>query len=189
MGYKPFVPPTINHDWVFTDPRINELLKKALHKLGKLNAFSQIVPDADTFILLLIKANEKRKVQRSNCIERKQTNLEGIQSYFKEEIICNSRQEVQNYITAVREATQALKTSRLSNQLLCNAHKTLMQDMCKNPGEWREIQNWIGGSSLENAKFIPPPPTEIPRLMSDLEKFWYNGKIHTHHLIRIAISY
>lgn len=32
-------------------------------------------------------------------------------------------------------------------------------------------QNWIGGSRPGNAVFVPPPPLEVPRCMSQLELF------------------
>ena len=43
----------------------------------------------------------------------------------------------------------------------------------KTPGEFRRSQNWIGrpGADLMTAEFVPPPPDDVDRLMSDLEKF------------------
>jgi len=59
----------------------------------------------------------------------------------------------------------------------------------KQPGEYRSSQNWIGGSSLADATFIPPHPDSVPDLMGDLEAFWHNPDIAVPHLIRVAISH
>jgi Fic family protein len=100
--------------------------------------------------------------------------------------------EVRNYIDAVNAAIVELEKLPLSNRLLKQTHHILMQGARgehKLPGEFRSSQNWIGGSSLMDAAFIPPHPDSVPELMSDLEQFWHNDNITVPHLVRIAISH
>jgi len=99
---------------------------------------------------------------------------------------------VQNYIAAIHQAVSALPGLPLSNRLLRQTHATLMQGVRgahKQPGDWRSSQNWIGGSNLADAAFIPPHHEGVPDLMGDLEAFWHNENIAVPHLIRVAISH
>ena len=100
--------------------------------------------------------------------------------------------EVQNYVQAINEAIAGLETLPLSNRLLKQTHAILMQGVRgenKAPGEFRTSQNWIGGSNLNDAAFIPPHQSQVPELMADMEKFWHNESIHVPELIRIALSH
>ncbi len=188
--FKAFVPSTVNHGWTWSDARISLLLEEATQALAELNAFSLIVPDVDLFISLHV----AKEASDSSRIEGTQTELDEVVRPVEdiEPARRDDWQEVRNYIDAMNEAVAALESLPLSNRLLRSAHRTLLRGVRgqhKRPGEWRTSQNWIGGTSLEDAAFIPPPHTEVPRLMSDLEKFWHNDRVHVPHLLRIAISH
>lgn len=45
-----------------------------------------------------------------------------------------------------------------------------------NPGEFRKIQNWIGGTRLDNARFAPPSLEEMKIALADFEKFLYSDE-------------
>lgn len=188
--YKSFMPSHVNVDWQLGDSSLLALLSEADRTLGELNAFSQMVPDVDFFILMHV----AKEATSSSRIEGTQTNIaevlqkEGNVDPEKR----NDRQEVQNYIKAMNEAIEALKTLPLSSRLLRNTHAVLLQSMrgeYKLPGEFRSSQNWIGGASLNDAAFIPPHYYELPDLMSDFDKF-LNDDIHPlPHLIRIGMAH
>jgi Fic family protein len=188
--YKSFEPIMIDRQWTWNDPTINILLEKATQALGELNAFSLIVPDIDLFIEMHI----AKEAQTSSRIEGTMTELDEA-LLTEDEVLPEKRddwREVRNYIDAVNSAVAELNTLPLSNRLLKNTHLILMKGVrgeYRVPGEFRTSQNWIGGSGLSDAVFIPPYADSVPALMGDLEKFWHNEEIQVPHLIRAAISH
>ena len=188
--YQSFEPTPVNTAWIWEAPRLNTQLEQATRALGELNAFSLIVPDIDLFIQMHI----TKEAQTSSKIEGTQTQLD--EALMPEEQILPEKRddwrEVQNYIKAMNEAVADLRHLPLSNRLLKKTHHTLINGVRgkeKLPGEFRRSQNWIGGSNLNDAAFIPPHHDNVPALMGDLEQFWHNDHIHVPHLIRIGISH
>jgi len=185
--YRCFSPVPLNCEWLVSEPEIHTLLDQASRLLGELNAFSQLIPDVDFFIRMHI----AKEATTSSRIEGTQTNIEDA-LIGEKDIEPEKRddwKEVQNYIHAINWATQELGEIPLSNRLLKNTHRILLEGVRgkhKQPGEFRQSQNWIG-ISLKHAKFIPPHHDDLPELMSDLEKFIHNDQIHVPHLIKIAL--
>lgn len=188
--YRSFLPSKINHQWTWDDPRINLLLEKAAQTLGELNAFSRIVPNVDLFIRMHI----LKEANTSSRIEGTKTEIEDVvlneSSVFPEKR--DDWQEVQNYVQAMNEAIKQLENLPLSLRLIRNTHRILMTNVRgkhKTPGEFRTSQNWIGGSSLADAAFIPPNKDDMSDLLDDFEHFLYNDRIVVPHLIRCAIAH
>lgn len=85
-------------------------------------------------------------------------------------------QEVLNYRAATHEAEKLLASLPLSQRVIREAHRVLMQGVRghgRSPGEYRRIPNWIGppGSSIENARYIPIGAEKLPDAMADWERY------------------
>jgi len=185
--YKAFIPNTINHDWEINDMKVINLLSHADRLLGQLDMYSNYV-NIDLYISMHI----AKEATQSSRIEGTQTNMEEV--FMQKEEVAKERrndwEELQNYIKAMSEAIDDLQKLPFSSRLICRAHKTLLQGVRgknKLPGEYRKSQNWIGGATINDARFIPPPHTEVPELMSDLEKFANNESSNLPELLKIAL--
>lgn len=188
--YKSFAPTPINREWLWQDPIINTLLEKASRALAELDAFTLIVPDVDLFIQMHI----TKEANTSSRIEGTQTQMD--EAVMEAAQLAPEKRddwtEVRNYVQAINDAIAELETLPLSNRLLKHTHEILMQGVRgehKTPGEFRISQNWIGGSGLNDAAFVPPHQDLVLDLMSDLEQFWHNENINVPQLIRIALSH
>ena len=187
-GYQYFVPTKIDDEWSWNAPIVNQLLEKAALRLGELNSYARLVPDIDLFIRLHV----AKEAVVSSRIEGTQTSIDEALLPV-EEIMPERRndwQEVNNYIRALNEAIEALARLPISSRLIRDTHKILLESVRgqhKQPGEYRKSQNWIGGTSLNDAVFIPPRHHLINELMGDMENFLNNDDIHVPVLVRIAI--
>jgi len=187
-SYRYFKPEPIFRQWTIEDPQIIHLLGKADRMLGRLDMFSQHVPNVDMFIQMHV----RKEAVLSSKIEGTQTNMEeALQE--KENLPEEKRndwQEVKNYLDALNWAVAELQNLPLSSRLIRQSHKLLLQGVRgthKAPGEFRRSQNWVGGASLNDARFIPPAHEEVAELMGDLEHFIHREDDTFPELLRIAL--
>jgi Fic family protein len=190
LDYKSFQPSPINRIWAVDNPRVLEALSRADRQLGRLDMFSEYAPNLDLFVRMHV----TKEATESSRIEDTRTEME--EAVLPEDEIAEDRRddwrEVNNYISAMRIAINQLESLPFSNRLLRAAHAELLKGVRgehKTPGEFRRSQNWIGGSNLGNARFVPPVSEDVPELMSDLERFAHNGDLHLPPLLKVALMH
>mgnify|MGYP004483041635 FL=1 len=152
-----------------------ELLTKLIDankKIATLEGLSSRIPNMELFISMYV----RKEALLSSQIEGTQCTLEDILNPLIEENTNRDVSDVVNYIRATEFALERLKTLPLCNRLIKETHAVLLESVRgqeKNPGEFRYSQNWIGGqgSTLKNARYIPPNPEDMLTAMSDLEKY------------------
>jgi Fic family protein len=186
--YKSFQPNKINQQWGIEDMEVLNLLSQADRQLGRLDMYSEYIPNIDLFISMHV----LKEATQSSKIEGTKTNIEDA-LLDKEDVNDEKRddwEEVQNYIEALNSAIKNLEKLPFSSRLIRETHKILLQGVRgkhKLPGEFRNSQNWIGGASINDATFIPPIHSSINEYMGDLENFAHNSESFFPDLLKIAL--
>ncbi|MDW5299695.1 MAG: Fic family protein [Sedimentibacter sp.] len=176
LRYKSFLPkPLPPNPHIELDEDAILLLSKANRSLGILEGISRHIPDNDLFVSMYV----RKEALLSSQIEGTQATLDDILDPNIEGNTNKNVADVINYIKASQYAKKRLNDLPICNRLLKETHEVLMLDVRggeKNPGEFRSSQNWIGpqGSTLNDARYVPPNVEDMKEAMSELEKFLNN---------------
>ncbi|NBT84630.1 MAG: Fic family protein [Betaproteobacteria bacterium] len=168
-----------------------DLNRKAEMALARLSGVSGLVPSVDWLLYSAI----RKEALLTSQIEGTQASLTDL---FDEEAgfkVSNTDdvEEVTNYLQAFRLVQEQLRDPKglpISVRLLCDAHRLLLNGVRgagKQPGELRRSQNWIGGTRPGNAVFVPPPPENVPQLLTDMERFIHDGVTDLPPMVKVAL--
>ena len=164
-----------------------KLLIESNKMIALLNGLSARIPNMDLFVSMYV----RKEALMSSQIEGTQCTLDDILSPEVEKNANLDVSDVINYIKATDFAIKSLDTLPLCNRLIRDIHAVLMNNVRgqdKNPGEFRNSQNWIGGagSTIKNARYIPPNPDDMKAAIADLEQYM-NSADEQDPLIRAAL--
>lgn len=184
--YNSFVPSPLPPE-LQIDGEMIELLVRATKNLSILETLAGHIPNVALFVSMYV----RKEALLSSQIEGTQATLEDVLDPMIEENTNRNVADVVNYIKATEFAVSRLAELPLCNRLIKETHAVLMSGVRgqeKSPGEFRRSQNWIGGagSTIKNARYIPPAPDDMETAMSDLEKY-INSEDGMDVLLRAAL--
>ena len=186
--YKSFVPSSLPpKPPIELSEEMVKILVNANKQIAILESISSRIPNVSLFVSMYV----RKEALLSSQIEGTQATLEDVLDPMVESNTNQNVSDVINYIKATEFGINRLSELPLCNRLIKETHNVLMQGVRgqeKSPGEFRHSQNWIGGqgSSLKNARYIPPNTEDMIEAISDLEKY-INDDDETDPLIKAAL--
>jgi Fic family protein len=167
-----------------------ELLEEANRALGRLDGVTSVLPDTPLFLCIYV----RKEALLSSQIEGTQSSLSDLLLFENEEVPgvpLDDVREVSNYVAAMDYGLKRLRDGfPLSLRLIREIHDVLLskgRGSSKQPGEFRQSQNWIGGTRPGNALYVPPPASHVMDCMSELEKFIHAETPHLPVLVKAAL--
>lgn len=190
---RAFVPaPLPPHPPLHWSPRLQDLSQGAMLALGRLDGLTGLLPDVSQFLYTYI----RKEAVLSSQIEGTQSSLSDLLLFESSDtpgVPSADVVEVSNYVAALEHGIARLAGGfPLSLRLLREIHGVLLakgRGAEKQPGAFRTSQNWIGGSRPGHARFVPPPPDDVPACMGALEKFLHDHHTVTPPLVKAALAH
>ncbi len=174
-GFEAFIPadfPPI--DELQLDNKLIAKHTEAVRLLGKLDGITELLPDKDWFLTMFI----RKDASSSSQIEG--TNATMMDAIERENVEPSSNlpadvDDIIHYIEALNYGLARAKDFPFTLRFIRELHEKLMTGARTThlayPGEFRTKQNWISGTRPDNAKYVPPPVSEMKTALDQLEKF------------------
>jgi Fic family protein len=157
--------------------------------IGKLDGITHTLPDLEFFLHMFVAKDATSSSQIEGTMATIVDAIELEAGIAKKETDAG---DILFYIQALNYGIKRLEEFPLSLRLIRETHKKLMTGArathFADPGEFRNSQNWIGGTSPANALFVPPPKEQMKVSLDHLEKFLHDEK-SVLPLIHIALSH
>lgn len=172
--------------------KLQARLAEAHIALGRLDAISSLLPDAQLFLYSYV----RKEAVMSSQIEGTQSSLSDLMLYemaAQPGVPMDDVQEVSCYVNALTLGVERINQGNpITIRLVKELHQALMtsgRGIQRGPGEFRTNQVWIGGHRADEATFVPPPANEIAACWSELEKFLNDIPEATEPVIKAALMH
>ena len=190
-GYKSFIPYDFPPAEITNfDDKIIAKHSKAIRLVGKLDGITVLLPDKDWFLTMFVRkdASSSSQIEGTNATMADSIERENIEptSGVSEDV-----DDILHYIKALNYGVGRLENFPFTIRFIRELHEKLMTGARATqnpyPGELRTTQNWVGGTTIQNAKYVPPTPEEMKRSLSDLEKFIHSNTLETLPLVKAGL--
>lgn len=179
-GYVAFFPEPVPRQ-IQLPQEVMVLLDEATGAVHRLGGVGRLIPNPH----LLIGPHLRIEAVLSSRIEGTETDVSQLLRYEAGQQPpadeADDAREVRNYVVAMEHGLRRVRGGfPVSIRLLREMHELLLDGVRgqhRRPGELRSSPVWIGGNTLTDAVFVPPPPREMNMALTDLERF-----LHEHGL-------
>ncbi len=170
-----------------------QALEAATFAVGRLNGISTLLPDKTLFLYHYVRKEAVLSSQiegiQSSLADLLQHENAGVPGVPEDDVA-----EVSCYVAAMEHGLARLRHDDfpLSNRLIREVHAVLLSSGRGSnlaPGEFRQTQNWIGGTRPGTANFVPPPPSEVQNCMGALERYLHQTSDRLPALIRVGLAH
>lgn len=183
------LPPQPAIEW---SSELRNKFDQALLAVGRLDSVSALLPETSLFLYMYV----RKEAVLSSMIEGTQSSLSDLLLFELDQepgVPLNDVQEVSNYVAALNHGLSRLDEGfPLSLRLIKEIHAVLLtkgRGSSQAPGEFRNSQNWIGGTRPGNAAFVPPPADQLLECLGKLELFLHNQPEPTPALLKAALAH
>ncbi len=187
---RAFVPPPLPPNPPLRLEGIQLLLEQANQALGRLDGLASVLPNLSLFIYAYV----RKEAVLSSQIEGTQSSLSDLLLFESDEapgVPLGDVQEVSNYVAALNHGLERLRGGfPISLRLIREIHEILLskgRGSGKQPGDFRQSQNWIGGTRPGTAAFVPPPPELVLDCMGALELFLHEERADLPMVIKAGL--
>ncbi len=157
------------------------IIKEVIHAheaLGELRISTSRLPNPN----LVTRTLDRREAVRSSQIEGTSSDMNQLFTYEatgSDEGLPSDVVITMNYVKALEIGLKIVSgggSAAIDERLIKELHRNLMAgtDYGDGIGEYRQIQNWIGGSKIYHAHFVPPVPESVPDCMKELIVFLHD---------------
>ncbi|HET8739778.1 MAG TPA: Fic family protein [Acidimicrobiia bacterium] len=168
-----------------------KLLEEASGAVHRLGGVGRLLPNPH----LLIGPHIRLEAVLSSRIEGTKTDVSQLLRFEAGQVPggedADDAQEVGNYVVAMEHGLRrAAEGFPVSIRLLREMHGLLLSGVRgqhRRPGDLRESPVWIGGSTLDNAAFVPPPPDVMGEALADLERFLHETDMPL--MVQLALAH